>query len=107
VLVVYIASQYELGDKSENVLRQIEIAHTLMDYGFSFYAPLLMHYVEAFRSRPTDEYMSIDLEFVSRCDAVLRLEGRSVGADIEEAYARELGIPVVYSIAELQALEGR
>jgi len=106
-VLVYIASQYELGDKTANVERQIEVAHTLMDYGYAFYAPLLMHYLEMFRSRPTDEYMNVDLEFVERCDVLLRLEGRSVGADIEENYARELGIPVVYAIEDLRRLEGR
>jgi hypothetical protein len=41
-------------------------------------------------------YLEYDLEYVSVCDAVYRLEGDSKGADLETKVARELGIPVFY-----------
>jgi hypothetical protein len=39
-------------------------------------------------------YLEYDLEFVSICDAVYRLEGESKGADLECRVAEEHGIPV-------------
>jgi hypothetical protein len=50
------------------------------------------------------QWYEMDLEIVRRVDAVVRLEGHSVGADLEVALARELGLPVFFSVEE--ALEG-
>lgn len=38
---------------------------------------------------------------LERCDAVLRLAGESRGADQDVAIARDRGIPVYYSLAEI------
>jgi hypothetical protein len=35
------------------------------------------------------------------CDAVLRLPGRSAGADLDVATARELGLPVYHDLAQI------
>ena len=45
--------------------------------------------------------MEIELPWVSVADAVLRLPGESLGADLEVARAEEAGIPVFRSIADL------
>jgi hypothetical protein len=39
-------------------------------------------------------YLEYDLEYVSICDAVFRLDGESKGADLECEVALTLGIPV-------------
>ena len=38
---------------------------------------------------------------IERCDAILRLEGASKGADNDVKLAKERGIPVYYDIAEI------
>ena len=38
---------------------------------------------------------------IDRCDAILRLEGASRGAQGDEDRARDLGLPVVHSVDEL------
>ena len=38
---------------------------------------------------------------IERCDAILRLEGESKGADNDVKLAKERGIPVYYSIDEI------
>ena len=45
--------------------------------------------------------MAIELPWVAVADALLRLPGESVGADIEVGEARRLGIPVFAAIADL------
>ncbi len=40
---------------------------------------------------------------LARCDAVLRLPGRSVGADQDVAIARQRGLPVYFSLDEIPA----
>lgn len=43
---------------------------------------------------------------LQHCDAVLRLPGKSSGADNDEKIARELGIPVYYDISEVPQAKG-
>ena len=38
---------------------------------------------------------------LQRCDAVLRIEGESQGADLDVAYAQELGLPIFFDVSEL------
>lgn len=47
------------------------------------------------------QWIDYDLEILARCDAVLRLDGDSVGADIEVSYANDNGIPVFYKTKDL------
>jgi len=44
---------------------------------------------------------------LQHCDAVLRLPGRSAGADQDVATAQQLGLPVYHDVAEIPALGGR
>lgn len=104
--IIFISSPYTIGNQLDNVQRQVEAAHTLMDYGYAPLAPLLSHYLEQWRSRPWEEWMEIDFVLLAKCDALLRLDGESRGADLEVAEARRLGIPVVYSVDELTQIGG-
>jgi hypothetical protein len=38
---------------------------------------------------------------IARCDAVLRLEGASTGADNDVRLARELGLPIYYKLMDV------
>jgi len=42
---------------------------------------------------------------IERCDAVLRLEGASTGADNDVRLARERGIPVYYSLDDVPQVQ--
>lgn len=48
-----------------------------------------------------EQFIEIDLSWVSTCDAILRLPGESIGADMETAFAVENGIPVFTDIDDL------
>jgi hypothetical protein len=50
-----------------------------------------------------EEWIRLDLAWVSVSDAVLRLPGASTGADREVDHAVRLGIPVFYTIEVLVA----
>jgi Domain of unknown function (DUF4406) len=99
---VYIASPYTKGDVAVNVKRQLDMADELMTRGYAPYAPLYSHFQHMAHPRPYTDWIEIDLEWVPACDVVLRLAGESSGADGEVAFARERGVPVVFSIEELQ-----
>jgi hypothetical protein len=107
MVCVYLASPYTLpeGEQQFNVVRQLEAADNLMDLGYCPVVPLFSLYQHELFPRPYADWMRIDLEKIRRCDVVLRLPGESAGADQEIEHARILGIPVVFSIEELQALK--
>jgi hypothetical protein len=47
------------------------------------------------------DWLGIDLPWVARSDAVLRLPGESRGADAEVAEAERNGIPVFYAVEDV------
>lgn len=100
-LRVYIASPYTKGDVAVNVKRQLDMADELMTLGYAPFAPLYSHFQHMAHPRPYQDWIDIDLEWVTACDVLLRLEGESSGADGEEAFAHGRGIPVVHSVQGL------
>jgi|WetSurMetagenome_2_1015567.scaffolds.fasta_scaffold24457_2 hypothetical protein len=98
---VYVASPYTNGNKGYNVNRQIFAGHLLMSKGFAPVLPLLFHFMHLRRPRPYREWLALDLEMLSKCDALLRLAGHSPGADKEVEFARERGIPVFFTFQSL------
>ncbi len=44
---------------------------------------------------PYEKWLALDKGYIDKCDLVLRLPGPSKGADIECAYAREVGVTVI------------
>jgi len=100
-LFVYIASPYSIGDKLTNVKKSLEVANILMNKGFTPYAPLLNHFQNEMFPRPEIDWLVFDVSWISKCDALLRLPGRSSGADQEISVANMIRKPVFYSIEEL------
>lgn len=101
---VYIASAYTIGDRLMNTLVQIEMASKLIDMGYIPFVPLLYHFVEQLHPKAYDTWCEIDNEWLVKCDVVLRIPGQSKGADEEVALAMSKGIPVVYSIDQLETI---
>jgi len=102
---VYIASPYSNEDStivSQNVTTAMNKAEELFNMGFCPFIPLLSHYYETFHfCRSWEDWINYDLTWLSKCDYVLRLPGKSKGADIEVKKAQELNIPVLYNIEDL------
>lgn len=101
-VAVYIASPYTKGDVAINVRESLLVADKLLDLGFLPFCPLLSHFWHLISPKPYSEWMTMDLEWILRCDALLRLPGRSSGADDEYRFAKQHGIPVFLSIEDLK-----
>lgn len=101
---VYISGPYSNGNKLANVNAAIDAAQEVWVAGHDPYIPHLTHYWDERHSHSIDDWMEMDLSWLSDCDAVLRLPGESGGADMEVARALELGIPVVYEVKQLAYL---
>ena len=48
------------------------------------------------------DWLNYDLPILDKCQALLRLPGESVGADIEVRHANASHIPVFHTIADLE-----
>ena len=105
MISVYIASPYTVGDKEYNVKRSLLVAETLYSYGYLPFVPLLSHYWNQYIEHDYYYWLEMDLHWIERCDAVLRLPGESKGADVEVKYANKIGKPVYYSLKEFLGLE--
>ncbi|MFI5150916.1 MAG: DUF4406 domain-containing protein, partial [Bacteroidia bacterium] len=89
------------GDVAKNVKTAMDIANELMNLGFAPYCPHLTHFLHINNWQPYEKWLELDCEYLLICDAVLRLEGESSGADKEVILAQKNNIPVFYSMETL------
>lgn len=102
-LRIYVAGPLSKGDREQNVQNAIDAGYRLIEAGFAPLIPHLSHFMDTTDALGHDTWLAVDLPWVGVADAVLRLPGESVGADMEEAEAHRLGIPVYHDIDELIA----
>lgn len=105
---IYIAGPYTKGDVLMNVRNAIKTGSKLLDMGYAPYVPHLNHFWEFLDPRHYHQWLELDNEWLKVSDALLRLPGESEGSDKEVQLANDLGIPVYYSIEDLEfALKGK
>lgn len=97
---LYVSGPYTKGDQFINTRNAILASDELMEAGVVAFCPHLSAYWNTLKPHTWQEWMDYDLVWVEACDALLRLPGESKGADIEVDKAKELGLPVFYSIEE-------
>ena len=102
---VYIASPYTHGDVATNVRDSLAVADYLALRGYLPFAPLLSHFWHLIFPHTYEFWTKLDLEWVLKCDCLLRLPGKSAGADAEVAYAEAHAIPVYFELDDLLAQE--
>mgnify|MGYP003395547670 FL=1 len=97
---IFVSGPYTSGDVAVNVKNAIDAASKLMDAGYAVYLPHLSHFWHLVSPRPYQDWLKLDLEWLKLCDAIVRLDGQSPGADGEVNFAKENGKPV-YTLKEL------
>ena len=97
---IFIAGPYK-GDQAVNVHQAIRAADRLLACGYVPYVPHFTHFWDLLYLHSRSEWLAYHANWLRRCDALLRLEGQSKGADEEVALAATLDIPIFYSIANL------
>lgn len=95
VRYVYVAGPLTGGDQDLNLRAAIHAASILRREGFIPFVPHLCRTWHLVEPASYEEWMRYDFAWVERCDAVVRLEGDSPGADREVELARSLGLPVL------------
>ena len=101
---IYIAGPYSRGNVALNVSRAMRAADILLDAGHYPYCPHLWHFQDSFYPRTEGDWLKVDLIWLKRCQVVLRLPGRSAGADAETEYAHDFGIPVAWGWKDLELM---
>ncbi len=93
--LTYIAGPYSTGDQVENTRAAIQFAENI-EKGFevAVFIPHLSMLWHTVSPANWERWIERDLHYVERCDALIRMEGKSTGADAEVAFARKLRIPV-------------
>lgn len=84
----------------------LRIGRILMEEGFVPYVPHLTTFWDIVAPMAYEKWMLHDMDIIERMDCVLRLPGRSSGADAECDYAISLGKPVFYSVDDLIIARG-
>lgn len=104
---VYLCSPYSLGDIAQNVKTAVDAADELLVQGYIPFVPHLTHFWQYLHPHNYDEWLEYDRNWLLVCDALLRLEGNSSGADREVNDAVENGIKVFEAIEDLCAVMPR
>lgn len=91
--VVYIAGPLS-GEMLPNTLRAVEVADRLLGHGIAPLVPHLSLFWHYHRPHEYEAWMALDFALLAKCDALLRMDGASPGADREVEEAEKLGIPV-------------
>lgn len=99
---VYVAAPYTDGDNFERVREALVVGDELRAIGCAPFIPHLYAFWNFVTPRPWASWIELDLLWLERCDAVLRLPGQSPGADIEVRRARELGLSVFTAVREVR-----
>jgi hypothetical protein len=100
-MLVYISAPYTLGDQLVNVRNACLAGDGILKKGHYPLVPHLTALYHAISPKSYDEWLDLDRHIIPHCDALLRLPGKSKGADIEEALAKKLGIPIYHDIEEI------
>jgi hypothetical protein len=103
---VYISSPYSNGDKEQNVQLQMDAYYHLIKLGFNPYMPTYNHFIQ--KNHPDIDsnfpWLEIDKAWLKDCDIAIRIhlydkdrnEIISLGADEEELFCKENGIPMFH-----------
>lgn len=84
---VFISGPYSNGDIERNVIIAMDLTRDLINENFATYCPHLKHFLELNQSQPHEKWLDIDLVFLKSCNAPIRFEGDSEGADKEVEFA--------------------
>ena len=91
-MYIYLAGPMTVGHRIHNIRDGILAAHRIMKRGHFVYIPHLNDFTELVAGEEHYEFwMAQDFGWIKRCDALVRIPGKSLGADREVEYANKIG----------------
>lgn len=101
---IYIAGPYTNGDTALNVRNAIYAGSFVANLGHFPFIPHLTHFWHMLIPEEYEFWLEQDMEWLKVCDALLRLDGESSGADREMTLAASLGMRIYNSVFEIPKL---
>ena len=98
---IYVAGPYSKGDIAVNVREAIHAGDYISRKGHFPFIPHLTHFWHLVLPHEYEFWLAQDMEWLRVCDAVLRLEGESSGADKEVSEAERLGLSIFRSVFDI------
>jgi len=99
---VYVAGPYT-GNPVGGTRAAVHMGRLLWELGFAPYVPHTTMLWDLIEPGEPEFYMALDFQWLSTCHAILRLPGRSSGADREVEFCKLHGIPVFDRVHDLVA----
>ncbi len=114
---IYVAGPISKGPMHQNIWRALKVARRLWDLGYLPFVPQLSFFWHIID--PQDEgythvkpdgslnfWMDYDFCMIRQyAKALFRLDGESVGGDMEVELAKSLGLPVYFRIEDVPAIK--
>ena len=94
--MVYLAGPFTHPDPLVNTRKMTRVAEGILRLHVTPVIPHLTLLWHLIRPRSQQFWLEYDLQLLARTDVVLRIPGRSEGADVEVTQARHLRIPVLH-----------
>lgn len=104
-LIIYCSCPMSIGDRELNAKRGIDLAQAALEEGYIPIVPALSYWWNKEWNNSYSMWLCMDLGLLMIADALIYLEGPSVGVEVEKAFAREYHIPIVTSIRELNEIK--
>jgi len=98
---IYLAGPLLLEDSAINIRNVLSVADRLLLDGHIPHVPHLTWFWHLVKPHDTDVWLEYDLHWLSLCDALFQLPGKSGGTQIEISYANEHDIPVFREYEQL------
>ena len=95
---IYIAGPLEKPDPAINARNAVQVANEVLNMGYIPFCPHLSLFWQYLVDRPYQDWINYDLEWLKKCDALIRIPGKSKGADIECEAAKKMGIPIYFGL---------
>lgn len=99
---IYLDGPINHGDTAYNLRRAMEVGSKLIMAGHAVYFPHLSHFMQMMYPQHEDIWFSSFAQFLSVCDAYVRLPGVSDRADRSMATARMFNIPIFSGVMALE-----
>jgi hypothetical protein len=111
-MIIYIAGKYNAptdGQRLFNTNRAIDFGIKVINKGNYAHIPHLTHYIEKqmdYNNEPPRDnayWYEFDNKIIPKCDGLLMINkpGESVGADMEVALAKSLGLRIFYNVEDV------
>ena len=101
---IYVAGPITNGDTLLNIRKGMLVGLDLVRKGFVPFVPHndMVQYLLDPITLTYDTMLAQDFSWIEKCDALLRIPGKSPGADREVSHAIEHGLLIINSIRQLE-----